>query len=72
MINHVVSRLGFGLVEFEGGAAVEIDPPANLSVGDTVQVEVSGFARVSISSMRWTDKGGEEHFISYDIDGNPR
>lgn len=72
MIKHVVSRLGTGLVEFEGGAAVEIDPPANLSVGDTVQVEVAGFARVSISSMKWTDKEGKEHFIRYNIDGNPR
>lgn len=72
MISHVVSRLGNGLVEFEGGAAVEIDPPFHLSIGDTVQIRLSGFARVSISSMQWKDKEGKDHFIDYDIAGNPR
>ncbi len=71
MIKHVVSRLGFGLVEFVGGARVEIDPPPKLNVGDTVQIGLNGFARVSISWMEWLDQQGEKHFIRYNIWGNP-
>ncbi len=71
MKEHVVSRLGCGLIEFEGGAAAEIDPPPKLEVGDTVQIELHGVSRVGVYWMKWTDKEKGEHFIRYDIDGNP-
>lgn len=71
MIEHVVSRLGHGLIEFEGGASVEIDPPPDLDVGTTVQIVLHGVSRVGISLMKWTDKNKKEHFIRYGIDGNP-
>lgn len=71
MIEHVVSRLGTGLVEFVEGAAVEIDPPPKLNIGDTVQIQLSGVMRVAISWMKWTDREGVDHLVSYNIDGCP-
>jgi hypothetical protein len=72
MIEHVVSRLGSYTIEFQGGAFVEIEPPAKLSIGDTVQIEISGIMRRSINSMKWIDTENMPHFISYDPSGNPR
>jgi hypothetical protein len=71
IIPHKVSRLGFGLIEFEGGAAVEVNPPPELSVGDEVIVHVLGLFRRTIDWLIWTDQKGKRHFIRYDIHGNP-
>lgn len=71
MIKHVVESLGSGAVYFVGGSWVEIDPPPHLSVGDEVEIQISGISRQSISWMRWIDEKGESHFIRYDIDGYP-
>lgn len=65
MKEHTVERLGMGIIEFEGGAATEIDPPPKLSVGDIVQVGIVGVLRQEVSCMKWTDKEGQDHFISY-------
>jgi hypothetical protein len=71
MIEHVVSSLGYGLISFEGGASVAIDPPPDLDVGTVVQIELHGISRVGITWMKWTAKDGKEHFIRYNIDGYP-
>lgn len=70
MIKHVIASLGRYAVYFVGGAYAEISPPQGLSIGDEVEISLSGVTASFISSMRWTGKDGERHFIRYDFWGN--